>query len=95
MSSCTGIGWGLVEAFLAEGYRVFGVDIRPLETSAADGSEAAGSSGTAAKDGKDGTGAFCFRQADVSRPEEVRDMVEEAARFLGGKIHVVVNNAGE
>jgi NAD(P)-dependent dehydrogenase (short-subunit alcohol dehydrogenase family) len=84
-----------VEAFLAEGYRVFGVDIRPLETSAADGSEAAGSSGTAAKDGKDGTGAFCFRQADVSRPEEVRDMVEEAARFLGGKIHVVVNNAGE
>lgn len=57
-------------------------------------SEEAGSFGRQSESSSGRSEAFQFRQADISQPEEVKSMVEAAAQFLGGCIHVVINNAG-
>ncbi|GAQ77958.1 hypothetical protein KFL_000060230 [Klebsormidium nitens] len=91
-----GIGQTLVKAFLAEGYRVFGTDIRlldPLE-GLLNGPEVAGPSGRQPESSPNHREAFHFKQADITRLEEVKSMVQAAAQFLGGRIHVVINNAG-
>lgn len=59
------------------------------------GSEEAEPSGRQSESSPDHHKAFEFRQADISQPEEVKGMVHAAAQFLGGRIHVVINNAGE
>ncbi|MBI4634849.1 MAG: glucose 1-dehydrogenase [Candidatus Rokubacteria bacterium] len=78
--STKGIGLGIARAFAREGARV-AVNARSAED-------------CAAVAGQLGAGAVAV-PADLSRSDEVRRLAREATRALGGRVDVLVNNAGQ
>ena len=76
-----GIGRAIVVAFAAEGARVTFVDMN--DTAAPDAIAAAGAGDRVR-----------FQRADVTNPSEVKAAVEAAVAHGGGKLDVLVNNAG-
>jgi NAD(P)-dependent dehydrogenase (short-subunit alcohol dehydrogenase family) len=73
----SGLGLGMVEAFLAEGAKVVVADIDSDQ-----GEEVAKRCGDAAM----------FRRTDVADPDDMRGVVDFAVERFGG-LHVMVNNA--
>jgi NAD(P)-dependent dehydrogenase (short-subunit alcohol dehydrogenase family) len=74
----SGIGRGTAERFVAEGASVVVADVNEER-----GLEVAAACGDKAR----------FKQADVSEPEQVRELVDFAVETFGG-LHVMFNNAG-
>jgi NAD(P)-dependent dehydrogenase (short-subunit alcohol dehydrogenase family) len=74
----SGIGRGTAERFVAEGASVVVADVNEER-----GLEVAAACGDKAR----------FKQADVSEPEHVRELVDFAVETFGG-LHVMFNNAG-
>ncbi len=80
----SGFGAGIVRRFVAEGAKVVVADLNggAAEAVAAEVNAAAGSGGRAVA-----------LRTDVTRAEDVRAMLDAAAREFGG-LHILVNNAG-
>lgn len=83
----SGFGAGIVRRFVAEGAKVVVADLNggAAEAVAAEVNAAAGAAGSGGR----ATGL----RTDVTRAEDVRAMLDAAAREFGG-LHILVNNAG-
>ncbi len=81
--SSSGIGLGIAEAFAARGMAVMMHGIEDANTVDDERSRIADAHGVTVH----------YRQADLSRPAEVRALVADALDLLGG-VDVLVNNAG-
>ncbi|ERN16945.1 hypothetical protein AMTR_s00057p00190390 [Amborella trichopoda] len=86
VSASCGIGRCLVKSFLEQGYKVVGVDINDLEVDTGH---------TNASLPQFQSDVFHFIKADISDEFQVRDATKEAVQWLGGKIHVLINNAAQ
>ena len=81
--STSGIGLGIVEALAADGMNVMINGFGKAEEIERTRSDLASSHGVEA----------LFSGADMTKPDEIRSMVEQAEEHLGG-VDVLVNNAG-
>jgi 3-hydroxybutyrate dehydrogenase len=81
--SSSGIGLGIARAFAAEGMNVLMNGIEPADEVESQRSGIEKESGVTA----------LYRQADMTRPEEIQGLIEHGESELGG-IDVLVNNAG-
>ncbi|MGF9563620.1 3-hydroxybutyrate dehydrogenase [Neorhizobium sp. JUb45] len=81
--STSGIGLGIARAFAADGANVVINGFGPFETIEATLQDLGALTG----------GRIIYHPADMTRPDEIEDLIGTAAKELGG-IDVLVNNAG-
>lgn len=84
-----GIGRCLVHNFLEQGYKVAGLDFKSLENETME----AQSDLQITSASKLPLDRFHFVHADISDLEKIKLAVKEAVEWLGGCIHVLINNA--
>lgn len=82
--------WNLQISTLEQGYKVAGLDIKSLENETME----AQSDLQITSASKLPLDRFHFVHADISDPEKIKLAVKEAVEWLGGCIHVLINNAG-
>jgi NAD(P)-dependent dehydrogenase (short-subunit alcohol dehydrogenase family) len=80
-----GIGRCIVRRFCELGYRVYVIDIQEDELD-----HTVNSHSKKYSDGNQLASGLC----DLRDTTSIRKSVDEAAKFLGGRIHVLVNNGG-
>lgn len=88
--AASGIGRGLVEAFVARGLSVVGVDV---EAGALDAMVAEVNGGAGDGTGESGTGQVVGRVVDVRDPEALLALAADVVGTFG-RVDVVCNNAG-